>query len=141
MFQRALKLSAWPALISLLITMSRFFAERAELPEMVCFFIGIAWFTVAVGAYLGFALADEEHTYRLLFLALLCFAIFSRIPVTLLWWVTKTYGLGTHYDVFSGWGHVIYAQFLVGVTQQVITGGIVGIITAALKTRYSKKPN
>jgi hypothetical protein len=135
MFQRALRLSAWPAFISLLVTFARFFAERAELPEAVCFVIGIAWLTLAVGAYFGFHLADERRPYGLIFLSLLAFAILSRIPVSLLWWVTKTYGMGTHYDVFSGWGQVLYAQFIFGVPQQVITGGIVAVITVFLKRR------
>ena len=135
MLQRALKLSAWPALISLFVTLARYFAERAELPETVCFIIGIAWLTLAVGAYLGFTLADEKSPYGLIFLTLLVFAIFSRIPVSILWWITNTYGLGTHYDVFSGWSHVLYAQFIFGVPQQVVTGGIVAVIAVFLKRR------
>ncbi len=135
MFRRALKLSALPALISLFVTSARFFAERAELPESVCFVIGIAWLTLAVGAYLGFYLADEKRPHGLIFLTLLVFAILSRIPVCLLWWITHTGGLGTHYDVFSDWSHVLYAQFIFGVPQQVVTGGIVAVVAVFLKRR------
>jgi hypothetical protein len=141
MFHRALKLSAWPAFISLLVTLARFFAERAELPEAVCFFIGIAWLTLVVGAYFGFRLADEKRPFRLIFASLLTFAVLSRIPVALLWWITKTFGLGTHYDVFSGWGHVLYAQLFFGVSQQAVTGGIVAVIAVFLKRKLKPESN
>ena len=140
MFQRALKLALWPAVIALLITLARFFSERAELPHVVSMAIGIAWLTLIVGIYLGIRLADDERPYGLLFLALLVFSVLSRIPVVALWWVTKTFGLGTQYDVFQNWGSALAAQFGFGVLQQVVTGGLAGLIALFLARRSKAVP-
>jgi hypothetical protein len=139
-FQRALKLAAWPAVISLFVTLARFFSERAELPPGVSVVIGIEWMTLIVGIYLGIHLADEERPYGLLFLTLLVFSVFSRIPVVAMWWITKTFGLGTHYDVFLSWGSALAAQFGFGVLQQVVTGGAFGLIAIFVKRRSKAEP-
>ncbi|MFQ5790084.1 MAG: hypothetical protein ACE5JI_06350 [Acidobacteriota bacterium] len=135
MVRRALKLAAWPAGISLLVTLARFFGERAALPTAVTFFIGIFWLTVVVGIYWGFHLVPEAQPYRLLFVSLLAFAWLSRIPVVIVWWITRTYGLGTHYDVFTSWSEAVVAQFGVGAAIQVITGGLLGSIVLAIRRR------
>jgi hypothetical protein len=140
MFQRALKLALWPAFISVFVTLARFFSERAELPNPVSMAIGIAWLTLIVGVYLGIRLAEEKRPSGLLFLTLLVFAVLSRIPVVIMWWVTKTYELGTHYDVFQTWGSALAAQFVFGVIQQVITGGLFGLAALYLKRRSGAVP-
>jgi hypothetical protein len=140
MFQRALKLALWPAFISVFVTLARFFSERAELPNAVSMIVGIAWLTLIVGIYLGIRLADEDRPYGLLFSTLLVFSVLSRIPVVAMWWLTRTFGLGTHYDVFQNWGSALTAQFGFGVLQQVITGGLFGLIAIFLKRRSKVVP-
>ena len=134
MLKRALKLAALPALISFFVTLARFFGERAELPGPVTFAIGIIWLTLVVAVFWGLKLAGEENPYRLLFLSLVVFALLSRIPVVALWWITKTYGLGTHYDVFDGWGSALVGQFF-GALIQIVPGSLLGAATLALKRR------
>jgi hypothetical protein len=135
MFWSALKLAVPPSLIALCVTLARFFSEKAEVPSAVSFIIGIAWLTLIVGTVFGYRLATRHRPYRLLFLTLLIFSILSRIPVVAMWWVTKTYTLGTHYDVFLGWGQALQAQFVFGVVQQLVTGGLLGAITMFLTRR------
>jgi hypothetical protein len=135
MVERALRLAAWPALIALLVTLARFFAERAGLPGPVINAIGIFWLTLVVAIFWGFKLAGEEHPYRLLLLSLLFFTLLSRIPVVALWWITKTYGLGTHYDVFESWGQALLGQFVFGTLTSMIPGGLLGVVTLAINRR------
>ena len=135
MLTRALSLAALPALIALFVTLARFFGERAELPSPVTFVIGIFWLTLVVALFWGFKLASEENPYRLLFLSLLVFALLSRIPVIALWWITKTYGLGTHYDVYGGWGSALFAQLVIGTLIQIVPGGLLGAAALAVKRR------
>ena len=137
MLKRSLNLAALPALISLFVTLARFFGERAELPSPVTFAIGIIWLTLVVAVFWGLKLAGEENPYRLLFLSLVVFALLSRIPVVALWWITKTYGLGTHYDVFDGWGSALVGQFF-GALIQIVSGSLLGAATLALKRRSDK---
>lgn len=137
--ERASRLAARPAAISVFITLARFFSERARLPEAVSFFIGITWLTLIVGAYLGIRLADGERPYRILVLSLLVFSLLSRIPVVVLWWITRRYGLGTHYDVFDGWLDALGAQ-LVWAAFQVLTGTVLGVAALLLKRRIDASP-
>jgi hypothetical protein len=139
-FQRALTLAAWPAVISVFVTSARFFSERAELPHAVSMAIGIAWLTLIVGIYLGIHLSDEERPYGLLFLALLIFSVLSRIPVVAMWWITRSFGLGTHYDVYLSWGSALVAQFGFGILQQVVTSGVVGLVALFLVRRSKADP-
>jgi hypothetical protein len=135
MLQRALKLAALPALISLLVTLARFFGERAGLPDAVTFVIGIFWLTLVVAVFWGIKLADEEHPYRLLVLSLVVFALLSRIPVFALWWITNKWGLGTHYDFADTWGQALLGQFVFGPLTQIIPGALLGFLTLAIKRR------
>ena len=139
MLEQSWQLARWPAFLSVLVTMARFFSERARLPTGVSFLIGIVWLTLVVGIYLGIRLAQDERPYGTLFLSLAVLAVLSRLPVVALWWVTKTFGLGTHYDVFEGWGQVLVAQLLIGVVLQVISGGLMGIIALHLKRRLTEE--
>ncbi len=132
---RALRFAGAPALIALFVTLARFFGERAELPGAVTYFIGISWLTIFVAIYLGIRLEKEKRPYRLLFLTLLIFALLSRIPVVALWWITKTFSLGTHYDVFSSFSQAFFAQFGLGTVIQVISGGIPGSLTLYFKRK------
>lgn len=132
MLEHALKRAAWPALISLFVTLARFFSERAAMPNVVSNAIGIFWLTLIVAVYLAMRLAKEKRPYSQFFLTLFIFAMLSRIPVIAMWWVTKTYGLGTHYDLFDTWGEALVGQFAFGTLTQMIVGGIVGIIIVRL---------
>ncbi len=139
MFKRALELAVWPALIALLVTFARFFGERAGLPNAVTFVLGIIWLTLIVAIHWGVKLADDERPYRLLFLSLAVFALLSRIPVFALWWVTNTWGLGTHYDFTDSLGQAVLAQ-LFGTLTQIILGTILGWATLALRRRKTPEP-
>lgn len=133
MFQRALSLAAWPILIALFVTPIRFFLELAGLPENVIFIIGLLWLTLGVSIYWGIQLYDEEHPYLLLLLSLAIFSPVSRIPVFALWWITKTWELGTHYDIFDNWGQALVGQLLWGSLVQIIPGGLLGALTLAIR--------
>ena len=135
MLARSLELATLPVVISLLVTLARFFGERAALPEPVTFVIGIFWLTLVVAVFWGLRLAAEENPYRLLLLTLTVFALLSRIPVVALWWITKTYALGTHYDVYDGWGSALVAQFVFGVLTQIVPGGLLGVAALATARR------
>jgi hypothetical protein len=53
----------------------------------------------------------------------------SRIPVFILWWITKTWELGTHYDVFDNWRQALIGQLFYGSLIQIIPGFILGSCT------------
>ena len=132
MFQRALRLAAMPALIALFLTPTRFFLELAGLPENVIFIIGLIWLTLVVAVYWGITLPDEEHPYLLLLLSLVIFSPVSRVPVFVLWWITKRWGLGTHYDIFDNWSQALVGQLVYGSLVQIIPGGLLGSLTLAI---------
>jgi hypothetical protein len=136
---KALKLAGWPALISLLVTIVRFFAERAGVPGGVTFWIGITWVAVAAGIYYGFRLAGEARPYALLCLTMVFLGWLSRIPAVILWWITRTYELGTHYDVFSGWAQALLLQLGLGPLEH-LAFGIPGLLVLALKRRKAAVP-
>ena len=133
MIQRALKLAAVPVLISLFVTPVRFFLELAGIPEVYIFLIGLLWLTLAVAVYWGIRLSDEEHPYLLLLLSLVIFSPISRIPVFVLWWITKTWELGTHYDIFDNWGQALVGQLVYGSLVQIIPGVLLGSLILAIK--------
>lgn len=139
MFKRALGIAVWPALISLLVTFARFFGERANLPNAVTVVLGIIWLTFIVAIYWGVKLADEDQPYRLLLLSLVLFTLLSRIPVFALWWITNTWGLGTHYDFTDSFGQALLAQSF-GALTQIVPGTILGWATLALKRRQTPDP-
>ena len=139
LFEQAWKLARWPAFISLFVTLARFFSERARIPSGVSFFIGIFWLTLFVGIYLGIRLTENERPYAPLFLSLAVFAFLSRLPGVVLWWVTRTFSLGTHYDVFEGWAQAVGAELVIGVALQVISAGILGIIALHLSRRLPEE--
>ena len=135
MFQRALSLAAWPAMIAVFVTLVRFSLELAGLPTEVIFIIGLLWLTLVVAVFWGVRLADEKNPYRLLLLSLVIFSPLSRVPVFVLWWVTKTWRLGTHYDTFENWGQALVGQLVFGSLVQIIPGGLLGSLTLAIKRR------
>lgn len=53
--------------------------------------------------YLFFRALLSQYPYRLLLLSLVIFSPPSRFPVFVAWWITKTWKLGTHYDIFDNW--------------------------------------
>jgi len=134
MARHALKLAAWPAVISLAVTILRFASERAGLPGSVTFWLGITWVAVLTGIYYGFKLVGEDRPYLLLGLTMIFLGWLSRIPAVILWWITKTYGLGTHYDVFGSWTEALSLQLLLGPLEH-LAFGIPGLLILALKRR------
>ena len=128
-----------PVLISLFVTPVRFFLELAGIPEVYIFLIGLLWLTLAFAVYWGITLSTEEHPYRLLLLSLVFFSPPSRIPVFVLWWITKTWGLGTHYDIFDSWDQALVGQLVYGSLVQIIPGGLLGSLTLAIKRHHASR--
>lgn len=141
MFKRALRLAAIPTLIALLVTPVRFFLELAGLPESAIFIVGLLWLTLAVAVFWGVKLANEDRPYVLLFSGLVIFSPLSRIPVFVLWWITKTWELGTHYDVFENWRQALFGQLVIGSLVQIVPGGLLGSLTLAIKRRRKPEDN
>ena len=139
MIQRALKLATLPVLISLVVTPVRFFLELAGIPEVYIFPIGLLWLTLAFAVYWGVRLSDEEHPYRLLMLSLVFFSPPSRFPVFVLWWVTKTWELGTHYDIFDSWDQALVGQLVYGSLSQIIPGVLLGSLTLVIRRRWVRR--
>ena len=135
MFRRALKLAALPIGIAMLVTPVRFFLELAGLPEVVIFPIGLLWLTLVFAVVWGRRLADDPHGFRLLLLALALYSPPSRVPVFVLWWITKTWELGTHYDIFDDWVQALVGQLFWGSLVQIVPGAIVGAVTLAVVRR------
>jgi len=132
MFLRALSLAKTPVLIALLVTPIRFLLELAGLPENVIFIIGLLWLTLVIAVYWGIKLFNEKHPYQLLLLSLVIFSPISRIPVFVLWWVTKTWKLGTHYDIFDNWAQALVGQLVYGSLVQIIPGFLLGSLTLTI---------
>ncbi|MCH7875303.1 MAG: hypothetical protein IH965_08420 [Gemmatimonadetes bacterium] len=139
MIKRALRLAAVPVLISLFVTPVRFFLELAGIPEVYIFPVGLLWLTLALSVFWGIRLSAEEHPYRLLLLSLVFFSPPSRLPVFVLWWITKTWGLGTHYDIFDSWDQALVGQLVYGSLVQIIPGSVLGSLTLAIK-RHRARP-
>ena len=131
-FLKAVSLAKTPILIAMLVTPIRFFLELAGLPENVIFIIGLLWLTLVFAVYWGVKLINEEHPYLLLLLSLVIFSPISRIPVFILWWITKTWKLGTHYDIFDNWLQALVGQLFYGSLVQIIPGFLLGSITLAI---------
>jgi len=132
MFLRALSLAKTPVLIAMFVTPIRFFLELAGLPENVIFIIGLLWLTLVFAVYWGIKLFTEERPYQLLLLSLVIFSPVSRIPVFVLWWITQTWELGTHYDIFDNWVQALVGQLVYGSLVQIIPGFILGSLTLAI---------
>ena len=139
MIKRALRLATVPVLISLFVTPVRFFLELAGIPEVYIFPVGLLWLTLALSVFWGIRLSAEEHPYRLLLLSLVFFSPPSRFPVFVLWWITKTWGLGTHYDIFDSWDQALVGQLVIGSLVQIIPGSVLGSLTLAIK-RHRARP-
>lgn len=132
LISRSLKLVTVPVLIALFITPIRFFLELAGVPTVYVFLLGLLWFALALSIYWGVILAGEEQSYRLLLLNLVIFSPLSRVPVFVMWWITKTWELGTHYDVFESWGQALIGQLVYGSLLQIVPGALLGWLTLAL---------
>ena len=135
MIRRALKLATLPVLISLVVTPVRFFLELAGIPEVYIFPIGLLWLTLAFAVYWGVRLSGEERPYRLMMLSLVFFSPPSRFPVFVVWWVTKTWELGTHYDIFDSWEQALVGQLVYGSLVQIIPGILLGSLTLFIRRR------
>ncbi len=133
LIRRALRLGAWPVVIALFITPIRFFLELAGVPTVYVFLLGLLWLSLGLSIYWGFRLSAEPHPYRLLWLSLAFFSPPSRFPVFLLWWITTTWGLGTHYNIFDSWDQALVGQLFYGSLLQIIPGGLLGSLTLAIR--------
>lgn len=129
MIKRALKLATLPILISLAVTPIRFSLELLGVPEVYIFPIGLLWLTLVFAIYWGVKLSDEKHPYRLLIMSLVIFSPPSRFPVFVVWWVTKKWELGTHYDIFDNWSQALVGQLVYGSLVQIIPGVLLGSLT------------
>ena len=133
MIGRALRLAAWPVLISLVITPARVFLELAGVPTVFVFPLGLLWLALAFGVFLSTRLGEEEHPYLLLLLSLVVFSPPSRFPVFVMWWIDTRWELGTHYNVFESWGQALFSQLFWGSLIQVIPGFLVGAVVLSVK--------
>jgi hypothetical protein len=135
MMKRALKLATLPVLISLIVTAVRFLLELSGIPDVYLFPIGLLWLTLVFAIYWGVKLANEQHPYRLLILSLVLFSPPSRLPVFVVWWITKKWELGTHYDIFDSWDQALVGQLFYGSLVQIIPGILLGSLTLAIMRR------
>jgi hypothetical protein len=133
MFERALRLAAWPVLISLFITPVRVFLELAGVPNVFVFPLGLLWLALGFAVFLGTRLGEEEHPYLLLLLSLVIFSPPSRVPVFVMWWIDTQWELGTHYNIFESWGQALFSQLFWGSVIQVIPGFLVGSAVLGIK--------
>lgn len=133
MFKRALRLAAWPVLISLVITPVRVFLELSDVPTVFVFPFGLLWLALGFAVFLGMRLGEEERPYLLLLLSLVVFSPPSRLSVFVMWWIDATWELGTHYDIFDSWGQALFSQLFWGSVIQVIPGFLIGSMILGIK--------
>jgi len=138
-FNIALKNVKLPILIALFLTPIRFTLEKIGLSENVIFIIGLLWLTLGFSIYWGIKLYKQKSPLLILLLSLVIFSPISRIPVFILWWITKTYNLGSHYDIFDNWTQALVGQLFYGSLVQTIPGFLVGSITIAIM-KHQVKP-
>jgi len=136
--RRAVKLATPAVWIALVVTAVRFSLELAGVPEVYIFPIGLLWLTLAFAVYWGVKLSDETRPYRLLILSLVVFSPPSRFPVFVVWWVTKTWELGTHYDIFESWEQALVGQLFYGSLVQIIPGTLLGSLTLFIRRRRAR---
>ncbi|WP_196137907.1 hypothetical protein [Aliikangiella sp. G2MR2-5] len=139
MFNLALRLCRYPILFALLITPTRFFLELAGVPDIYVFLIGLLWLTLASSIYWAVKLIDHQHPYRTLMYCLAIFSPISRVPVFILWWITKTWELGTHYNIFDNWSQALIGQLFYGSLIQIVPGMLVGSLILVLLPNFRKK--
>jgi hypothetical protein len=132
MLRRALRLAAWPVLISLFITPVRVLLEMAGVPTVFVFPLGLLWLALGFSVFLGIRLGEEEHPYLLLLLSLSIFSPPSRLPVFVMWWIDTTWELGTHYGMFDSWGQALFSQLFWGSLIQVVPGFLLGSIVLGI---------
>jgi len=137
-FRIASKNAKLPILIALFLTPVRFALEKIGLSENVIFIIGLLWLTLGFSIYWGIKLYKQKSSLLILLLSLVIFSPISRIPVFILWWITKTYNLGSHYDIFDNWTQALVGQLFYGSLVQTIPGFLVGSITIAIM-KYKAK--
>ena len=127
-----------PILISLFLTPIRFGLEKIGLPDYAIFIIGLLWLTIGFSIYWGIKSYKQKNSLLILLFSLLIYSPISRIPVFILWWITKTYNLGTHYNIFDNWIQALVGQLFYGTLVQTIPGFIVGSITIVIMKQKNK---
>ena len=137
-FHIALQNAKYPILISLFVTPIRFTLEKIGLSENVIFIIGLLWLTLGFSIYWGIKLYKQKSSLLILLLSLIIFSPISRIPVFILWWITKTYNLGSHYDIFDNWTQALVGQLFYGALVQIVPGFLIGSITIVVM-KYNAK--
>ena len=133
MLKRALRLAAWPVLISLFITPVRVLLEMAGVPTVFVFPLGLLWLALGFSVFLGMKLGEAEHPYLLLLLSLAIFSPPSRLPVFVMWWIDTTWELGTHYGIFDSWGQALFSQLFWGSVIQVVPGLLLGSVVLGIQ--------
>ena len=123
-------------IIAWLVTPVRFSLELLGIPDVYVFLIGLLWLTLACSIYWAFKIRTTDRPYLLLFLCLLIFSPISRIPVFILWWITKHWELGTHYDIFDNWIQALIGQLLYGSLIQIIPGFLLGSLALWYFTKH-----
>lgn len=136
--KQAWQLAKFPIVIALLITPIRFGLELAGVPDYLVFPIGLLWWSIAVSAYWATKHFNHSSPYKLVFVSLLILAPISRIPVFVLWWITKTWNIGTHYDIFENWIQAFVGQFFWGPLIQMVPSMIVASIILMIKTKNTE---
>ncbi len=128
--------------IAWLVTPVRFLLELLGVPNIYVFLIGLLWLTLACSVFWAFKIKTTRRPYLLLFLCLLIFSPVSRIPVFILWWITKHWELGTHYDIFDNWSQALIGQLFYGSLIQVVPAFLLGSFTLwYLGKRKQPEPN
>jgi len=128
-------------IIAWIVTPVRFSLELAGIPEIYIFLIGLLWLTLACSIYWASKLRTNESPFLTLLACLVIFSPISRIPVFILWWITKTWELGTHYDIFDNWTQALVGQLFYGSLIQIIPGFLIGSVALwFFRSRADKKP-
>lgn len=122
----------------MLVTPVRFALELAGIPEIFIFLIGLLWLTLVCSIFWARQLVSHECPHRVLLFCLIIFSPISRMPVFILWWITKTFKLGTHYDIFDNWSQALIGQLFYGSLVQIIPGFILGSLTIIIMKARSK---
>ena len=137
---KALTLSKWPILISLIITPLRFSLELAGIPDNYIFIIGLLWLTLAFSVYWGIKLYQQKQAFLILLIGLCIFSPISRIPVAILWWVDNNLELGTHYGLFfDNWINALLNHIIYGSLVQIIPGFLLGSITIIIMKKMKSE--
>jgi hypothetical protein len=107
--------------------------------EVYIFLIGLLWLALVLSVYWGIKLSKHKTPCKLLLISLIIFSPITRIPVVILWWVTKTFEIGTHYDMWDNWSQVLLGQLLYMPLIQIFLGFILGVLVITMVKPANRK--